>query len=561
MGAYTSPPPQNERTLLTRYDIWDLNEGNVAEFPLENPPGWDAVSLFYAKALQQMGWKNPRVFPPSEGDPGFAPCHITQTWDYSESPTSYYFQAAMHWTPQWPDRGPDQLPGPYGDWWNHCTHGPASAENYFLAWHRSYIYWFEVIIRSYVQQLGGPDGWALPYWNYSYHDESNPEVPWPRAKLPWVFTQPQLPDGSGNPLYIPDTVRRGLQPTWPGETPPETMYLSEMTPYYYQAYDLSDYFEFNSRLDREPHGAVHVDVGSGDGQVSASGWMASTITASFDPIFWLHHSEVDRFWQGWLADGNHNPSDPDWLSAQNDPMRTWRWNYWGDDDITHKIVVYPGQMLDPSNLSDPFLHSYRYANLPQLPAPRPSGPAQRLAVAASRAATPAAPGPELAALQPELAGVNAVLGMAQNVELGKEPASTSLALAPEARSLAQALLAAAPEAPARVELVLEGVAASGPPGNYEIYLNYPDADRRTAGTVPNFVGLLAGFGADHQHEGHAHGLTMSYDITDLVRYLETTGGWDPAQATVTFVPAARPRPGRELVIGRIQVANITIRTL
>jgi len=111
----------------------------------------------------------------------------------------------------------------------------------------------------------------------------------------------------------------------------------------------------------------------------------------------------------------------------------------------------------------------------------------------------------------------------------------------------------------RVKLHLEGIVADGPPGNYEIYLNYPDANRETAGRVPHYVGLLAGFGADHRNgEGHDHGLNFTYDITDLVRYLQETGVWDPANTTVTFVPAARPRPGRELKIKGLQVGQVRI---
>jgi hypothetical protein len=35
-------------TTLTRYDIHDWNEGKIEAFPVENPPGWDLISLYYA---------------------------------------------------------------------------------------------------------------------------------------------------------------------------------------------------------------------------------------------------------------------------------------------------------------------------------------------------------------------------------------------------------------------------------------------------------------------------------------------------------------------------------
>jgi tyrosinase len=542
-------PMYDDSNVLTRYDIWDLNEGKVPEFPVENPPGWDAISLYYARALQKMGWL----------DPSTPDTDVSKTWEYSEKPDTYYFQAAMHWTQKFPNTIP---PDPFRQWWNHCTHGPATAEDYFLAWHRGYIYWFEVIVRSWVAELGGPESWALPYWNYSYHDAGDPNEPWPRAKLPWVFTQATLPDGSGNPLYVPDTVRRGLQPMWPGET--ETMYLETTTPYYDQAYGQTDYFDFNSTLDGQPHGIVHVDVGTGDLQVSSTGWMLSTITASFDPIFWLHHAEIDRFWVGWLAQGNADPTDDAWLSASGDPDGAWRWNFWRDGDIANKVVVHPGQMLDPANLADPFPHSYRYANLPQVPAPQVPGRARRAAALA--VSEEPAPQPHLAAAaaaSPSSSG-DPIPAAGKNVDLGKEPVSITIDIPAEM----QAVLDAREGAP-RVMLHLQDVVAEGPPANYEVYLNYPQANRQTAGSAPQFVGVLPGFGADHHHGGGGdgghgghehHGLNFRYDITDLVRYLRQSGEWDPAKATVTFVPAARPRPGRELVITGLKVGRVMIST-
>ena len=469
----------NPQLTLTRYDIWDLNHGNIPQFPVANPPGWDDVSLYYAKALIAMGWQ---ASPAGNTD-------VTSMWPYSDAPNTYFFQAAMHWWPQYTGTPP----APYDQRWSHCTHGPASAEQYFLAWHRAFIYFFEVIVRSYVAELGGPATWALPYWNYSYYDDSDPSAPgapWVRSNLPWVFSQAQLPDGSVNPLYIADTAKRGLQPTWPGQTDP--MFLETTTPYYNQAYGYPDFADFNQTLDGQPHGAVHDDTGTGDLQVTSGGWMTSTVTASFDPVFWLHHSEIDRFWVGWNAAGNASPSDPTWLNAQDDPLLTTRWNFWSDGNLANTIVVHPGQMVDPANLTAPFPYSYEYQNLPTIPAPATSGAAlaaQAVPQVVARTATAAGALPASAA-----AGGGAV-------ELGREPVTAAVPVHDQVQAAAARLadLTSGAEPP-HVILRLEGITADGPPGNYEIYLNYPQADRQTAGSVPHYVGLLAGFGADHHHD-------------------------------------------------------------
>jgi tyrosinase len=545
----------NPQLILTRYDIWDLNHGNVPDFPVANPPGWDDISLYYAKALKAMGWQQS---PAGNTD-------VTSMWPYSDTPNTCFFQAAMHWWPQ--HQGIP--PAPYNERWSHCTHGPASAEQYFLPWHRAYIYFFEVIVRSYVAELGGPNAWALPYWNYSYYDNSDPSAPgapWVRSSLPWVFGQAQLPDGSGNPLYIADTDKRGLQPDWPGSQ--ETMFLETTTPYYDAAYAYSDYVDFNQTLDGQPHGAVHVDTGSGDQQVTQGGWMTSTVTASFDPVFWIHHAEIDRFWAGWNAAGNATPSDSTWLNAQDDPLHDTRWNFWSDANLANKIVVYPGQMVDPGHLAAPFPYSYKYQNLPTLPAPSTAGRASVAAEVPELVAHPST-----AVLSRPLSVASASAGPAASggpVQLGREPVSASVSLADQTRATVAALAEApAGVQPPRVILRLEGITADGPPGNYEVYLNYPEADRSTAGSVPHYVGLLAGFGADHHHEhgegndggDNQHGLSASFDITSTVAYLRAHGGWDEAQATVTFVPAARPRPGFELKTSGLRIDRISIETV
>jgi tyrosinase len=513
--------------VLTRYDIYDLNNGLIPEFPVKSPPGWDDISLYYAKALQKMGWIGAT-------NPGR---DVEKTWTYSQTPNQYYFQAAIHWTPK-----TTGLPPNWQQWWDHCTHesGAQSTEEFFLPWHRAYIYWFEVIIRSYVAQLGGPENWTLPYWNYSGdYDASDPSAPWPRSVLPWVFGQATLPDGSGNPLFL-DKVRRGLQPG---------IQLEVTTPYYYQAYDLPAYQDFNQTLDQTIHGAVHGDVGSGDGVVSSTGWMQRVPPAAFDPIFWLHHAEIDRFWVGWLANGNSNPTDDGWLQANDDPERANRWNFWQDGDINNVVNVYPGDVADNENLAAPCPYSYKYENLPEMPPPRPPGVAdvRAAAPAALRAGGGSAPDPVIAS-------------SAEPVQLGKEPVSHDLPLSDEADPVVSALSDTPEEAP-RVYLHLDEITADGPPGNYEVYLNYPDADRTTAGTVPHYVGVLAGFGADHVHgegEEHAHGLSVKYDITELVNHLRSVGDWDESKATVTFVPASRAEPD-DLVIEGMQVGNVSIR--
>ena len=43
--------------------------------------------------------------------------------------------------------------------------------------------------------------------------------------------------------------------------------------------------------------------------------MIDPTTAALDPIFWLHHANIDRLWEVWLRQGNRvNPRDTVWLT-------------------------------------------------------------------------------------------------------------------------------------------------------------------------------------------------------------------------------------------------------
>jgi len=84
-----------------------------------------------------------------------------------------------------------------GKFWRQCQH----FSWFFLPWHRWYLLYFEEIVTTTIVQLGGPAGWALPYWNYS---GKQPDA----RKLHPAFIAPQLPDGSPNALYIAEPNRR-----------------------------------------------------------------------------------------------------------------------------------------------------------------------------------------------------------------------------------------------------------------------------------------------------------------------------------------------------------------
>jgi tyrosinase len=191
----------------------------------------------------------------------------------STNPLSWAYQAAIHGT---------TLSGAHPAW-NTCEHGTLE----FLSWHRMYLYWFERIIRK----KSGDANFALPFWNY----ESSSE-----RFLPPPFRTP------GTGLFVPDANRGS---GWNGGTsflPGTAVSTSGCLPQV-------PFTSFSSNLEGTPHAAVHNTFGS------TGGWMGSISTAAQDPIFFLHHCNIDRLWNVWLAQGGgrSNPlGDTTWKTKK-----------------------------------------------------------------------------------------------------------------------------------------------------------------------------------------------------------------------------------------------------
>jgi Common central domain of tyrosinase/Polyphenol oxidase middle domain len=208
-------------------------------------------------------------------------------------PTSWLFQANIHGTD-------DPIPADAAEaaraTWSSCQHGSF----FFLSWHRMYLYHFERILRA----ASGQQEFALPYWNYA--------VPTERA-LPVIFREPA---DATNPLYV--TARRTSDPDINGgdDVPAAVTDASNAFSFINFASPRGSGLSFggqilpapqhfsapHGRLEMQPHDIIHVVVGG-------SGWMSDPNFAARDPIFWLHHCNIDRLWNRWLSlgGGRANP--------------------------------------------------------------------------------------------------------------------------------------------------------------------------------------------------------------------------------------------------------------
>ena len=179
--------------------------------------------------------------------------------------------------------------------WDTCqAHFISANEPFFCPWHRMYVCYFEEIIRSV---LNDPK-FTLPYWNYTS----------PAAyAVPKEFRMQN--DPLWGPLFRPDrnpTSNAG-QPIFAFGGSASDM---SATPALSEAQYLPSGASagFNQTLDFGLHGNIHVFTGNsvGMGQVP---WAAN------DPIFWMHHCNIDRIWASWNNVAGHaNPTSASWLN-------------------------------------------------------------------------------------------------------------------------------------------------------------------------------------------------------------------------------------------------------
>jgi tyrosinase len=503
---------------LVRQDVWTL----------EQDQRFHPVILAYALAVREMRTRQP------------------------DHPTSWAYQTAVHWTNE-------PNPGPF---FNQCQHNTW----FFLPWHRMFLYWFEQIVRSVLREL--PESvlqafpevdeqtiatWALPYWDY--WDPRPPTATQPppfKDSLPSSFRATTLPNGDPNPLFeerrnrgrpkkalgdppiSPVAINRGARlpsrVTSPHQALNRPLFVDRAAgfggPVTSFHHFVEDQIRMAGALELTPHGAVHNTVGG------RGGLMTSLRTSPGDPIFWLHHANLDRLWEVWL--GRPDPSDP--MVRTNPTDDRWRDFEFDFKDARGQAV---SEFRTPSEVVDLTRLGYRYADVSWPAAPLPPGAVPVPPAPPLEAAMPPAPPPDH---PPELVGATE-----QPLELRGELATVRFPVARPTGPLARTEAAT----PSRVFLYLDDITGDENPGVvYAVYANVPDDDDDPTNDA-HYVGTLSFFGIEDLRDldqDHAGGLRVAYDITDLYTRLRDQGRWNERQVTVTFeplelVPAAGAEPG------------------
>lgn len=267
-----------------RRSVWELSVGSVTAAATDP---WDPVLHQMERAIAAL-----RQLPDAD-------------------PRSWMFLANTH-------QADPAVATPGGALWRQCAHGLLT----FLPWHRAYLRWFESVIQD---EIGGVEGaaWALPFWGYDL------DAPATARRLPpELVVETRTIDGQvvDNALFTDQRRSDLISPTQPGELDPTqaTAVAAMANVRYAEAYPevgfggrLPPSAAFGD-LEQTPHNDIHVAF--------SPGLMDHPYTAAQDPVFWMHHANIDRLWEVWLSApwALPIPQDPDvpanvrtaWASAR-----------------------------------------------------------------------------------------------------------------------------------------------------------------------------------------------------------------------------------------------------
>lgn len=373
--------------------------------------------------------------------------------------------------------------------WSTCqAHMPGTIPDDFLPWHRAYVYVFELIMRDAC----GDDSFTLPYWDYTTD-----------SRIPQQFRSPDDPTHAA--LFIPNRNGGPNGGVNAGVPISNSLTLDVMKQRNYRAATGNVPPGFNRNLDRTLHGNVHGDTGDGMN-------MGSVPWAARDPIFWLHHCNIDRIWAGWNAAGTGNPNPAAFETNNINPTDSaWR-------NRSHTFADKDGnrRLFKNEEVTSTDLLKYRYDVLPAPPPP--------VFLAAGHGEDPDR----------------------EPVPVAQSSSAVTFAGGAVSLTLVRPVIAngteltVLPEAGRKRYLVLSDVTANVMPGsNYEVHANRPGEEGEGY-----FLGTINFFGAEMQP------LEFVLDVTEQ---LAGETNVDPLQ--FTLIPTRDVNPENNASIGSVTLVE------
>jgi hypothetical protein len=413
------------------------------------------------------------------------------------------------------------------DVWSQCQHSSRAAgiTKFFFPWHRLYLLYFEKVL----QKAANDPSLRLPYWDYT--DPAS-------VAMPAEFMTPTYTNANGDVLANPLFEFRRM----PGWLAPPFSTLDPVVTNVDKALSKIDLLldsvdksgnvvpGYQSTIEQEPHGSVHCAVMDCPTPV-----MGAVPYSANDPIFWIHHANIDRLWDCWTSVSGHaNPTDAPFLG------QAFTYVDENGTEVTKTVDdIIGGGMVD-----------YVYEKASNCARAVPvvlAASAAQLSAKQVRSARQALAKP-------------VILGSASSVTIDAATTKASISL-PADGSRAQPrdlALRTQSDVALKTQLVLRGIHYAKHPGViFKVFLERKDDPSKRA-----FVGAFSFFmpldDSDAEHHDGSSKLDRVFDVTDEIRSL---GSENLQEVNVVFeaatgrISAERPRfkPEAKLVIDTVEL--------
>jgi tyrosinase len=358
--------------------------------------------------------------------------------------------------------------------WHHARLGnDLFPYDLFLPWHRAYLLFFDSAARDQNADA------VLPWWDWTSDASHLTGLPAAYSSGGQALQSGPVPEIGGEPER-----RTTRNPSSPGSLPtPEELET---------VLALTDFRDFSNQL-QDIHDGIHGWVG---------GDMGSIGTSAFDPVFWAHHTMIDRAWYLWQLRHGVNNIPASYLDK----------------------ALFPGytvqQVLDVRSLG----YDYAAASV---------AAGDDVPAGVSPSDSPEPPAADTGSTsEPEPPTTGAIF-TSETLNIGAIDRNTS-----------------------RTDIEFSDVDHSGASYEGRVYLNYPDADENTGYDHPSYAGSyhIFGHGGCLGDPGHcdvkprrkydprpAHPLTRARKVVivndSAKRMLEADD-----EVAVTVVPIVEPLP-------------------
>jgi tyrosinase len=354
----------------------------------------------------------------------------------------------------------------------------------------------------------------MPYWDWTLD-----------RTMPQAFTDATY-NGQTNPLYVPGRTLTNPR-RWPlpdSIVGPDVMkkVYSQTT---YQAFGTSKNPAQNSLdmswvvagggvqgpLEFTPHNNVHNFIGA----------FMPTAGSPRDPIFMMHHGNIDRIWAYWNALGRKN----------SDGMSDQDWTLWSQMSFTNNYLTPTGNpyTVVVKDVQSTIALGYTYGGLPQHDNLREDPERTR----------------RLLSLFATASGVQQLDNLHVLTSPNRQAARLTRPLIKEVRlhPNLRAMVAddnRAPAQDAEVFALIKDIQAGPAVSGLRVFVNAQNPSASTPDSDPHFVTEVGFFAHPPGHGNHHKGLpSVVVDLTDALRRLAKLGKLQDDRITVQLLPSLR----------------------